>query len=239
MDPWIASIERDFDYRATGQSLSRREFFDSADLGIAARAIWRGPIEAELAMSVTNGEGRSQIEQNDGKNTTAVLSITPVRLPIAGEQVPLRLHLVYRDGSLGAGSARDHRVGAAVTARASFFSAGVDVVRAEGLRGQSSLSSQGAGAWLGGHVGHLGAVARLYHVQQDRSRDAATQSTYQLGLYGDVTRGDPTRRARLYVILEVDRFGADAGPIPGAFEVADATRGWLLLETAILQGIGR
>jgi len=113
--------------------------FTTGDLGVSLEAALPAAY-GSIAVSYGNGEGTHLREQNNGKNTTIAAHIRPL-----GRHLPrLVLHLLYRDGSLGAGSAADRRFAGGVTYEGRKLGAGAI--------GTWAMGWQGLGARDAGHL---------------------------------------------------------------------------------------
>ncbi len=129
---WIDSIETGYRLRGLGQMASEASgLVDAGDVG----AMLEGGLFGErlvLGVQVVNGEGRSDVVRNDGKNIIGYARGRALALDVHRGPLSLDLHLFGQDGSVGAGSARPHRLGAGVMFVAPCPSAGVELVRAWG-----------------------------------------------------------------------------------------------------------
>ncbi len=99
----------------------------------------RCPRASSIAASYTNGEGINEPEQNNGKDTTVAAHIRP----FGRKRRAFILHLLYRDGSVGAGSAADRRLLGGFTYEGRRFGAGATGVWAMGWNGISSATPSG------------------------------------------------------------------------------------------------
>jgi len=243
VDPWIGALERTYAFRDFAPTLAERAtYFDTSDLGGAIVVGFGDDDWLRLTTAVTNGEGRNQIEQNDGKNLTAVISARLASFPLAGGPMDVFAHLAGRDGSAGAGSAQNRRLAAAVAlAGGPTRGAGVEVVRAFGFGGRSELDTQGLGAWLVTDLGWLGLpwggfAARWDLIDQDLGADGSWISNVRAGIFAEPIRSTTQRRLRVYLAYEGERFGATAGPFPGSPDAADADRLLFILSLASQPG---
>ncbi|MCA9553508.1 MAG: hypothetical protein KC933_25950 [Myxococcales bacterium] len=224
-DPWTQSIEGEYDLRGAAPTLAERaQFFDTSDLGATAQL---QALEGRVGLRVAylNGEGRNQIEQNAGKNLTFVLSGTPLLMDLAGP-LQVNLHAGYRDGSLGAGKARNHRLFGALTALHPRAKLGVEWSEAFGYRGRGEVKARLIGAWASGALidPYLGLYARYDRIWTDTSLAGAHQQRIEAGLYTDaLSQARPTAplRLRAYLGYARETFGAASGPLPGAAALAD------------------
>jgi len=227
-DLWIEALESMFTFRGSGPTLGERSFFyDTSDLGAQVRVV--GPEDAlSLGVSVTNGEGRNQIEQNDGKNVAAVAMWRALSWADGGA---LHILVAGSNGSVGAAAARAHRVSAAVSAAATAYAAGVEVSRAWGVMNESERTAEGIAGWGSAYVNRwrTGVLVRADLLNQDRGIGGDTQTQLTGGLYLDALGMRADRRARFYVLGRVDRFGDSAAPLPGIPEAADSTSLLLLM----------
>ncbi len=231
-DPWVATLERSYDARAAAPTLAESsELFDTSDLGGALTAAYAGRARIDLAL--TNGEGRTEPEQNRGKNLTAVGEARLVELPIFCESAWLLVAGGARDGSRGLGSARDHRAMAALALAGPHLGAGVEVVRGWGASGRPDLTPRGAGGWLGGvtPIG-LGGMARFDVLDHDGAAADDWQRTFTAALTYDLVPSALGARQRLRVLagLALERFGLAAPPLPGAAAALDRTVAFVVVE---------
>ena len=233
-DPWIDTLEMSYDLRGISPTAGElTTFFDTSDLGASAIVDLKQGL-ARLQVAATNGEGRNQAEQNTGKNTTAVLSVQPLRLTLGGEPAALTLLAFYRDGSVGVGKARSNRVGGGVTFTSVYGWAGAEYMRADGVLGRDQ-QGEALAAWFNAPVwaNWVGLVGRFDQFSLNSEADDAARTIISGGIYSDLVYPgrppDPTR-FRVYLIGQREDAGADAGPVPGAPEIASATRVLLLLD---------
>ncbi len=229
-DPWIAALEADYGFRAASATLAERAgLHDTSDLGAAAAARLLDGV-AILHVAVTNGEGRNQIEQNPGKSTSAVLSVRPLELDLAGSRTRLRLHAAARDGSRGAGQVRDHRLAGAVTFHGEDVSAGVEYTRAYGYAGMPDRVADGVGLWAGGRYRprRVGGLVRVDLLREDVATAGTDGTTTTLGVFADLAER-PYGELRLYALGQDERAGDLAGPVAGVPEAIEARRVLIIL----------
>lgn len=231
VDPWIGALERTYAFRDFSPTLAERaQYFDTSDLGGAISASMGEGDAFRLTVAVTNGEGRNQIEQNDGKNLTGVFSARLASFGLAGRRASLWTHLAGRDGSVGTASAQDRRVAGAIALEGGpTRGAGVEVVRAFGLGSRSGQDSQGLAAWLVTDfhplgVGWGGLAARWDFIDQDLEPEGSWISVVRAGLFAEPLPATMQERLRIYLAYEGERFGSTAGPFPGSPDAADADR---------------
>ena len=218
---WLELVRDGYDLRALDPLVSDLRYFDRSDLGATATAsAWDGLVSLDL--SVVNGEGLAQRELNHGKNTTLVLSVRPLR----GADLSWSLHGAYRDGSIGLGSARNHRLALASTVRSTWLVGGGEYVRALGLDAQGDRRSQAASAWLGAHVlaPQWGLAGKYDWIDDDIDTSGSGIHRVSAGVFADVLTGDISRRLRLYLAYQHERYGDAAGALPGAPEALDVHR---------------
>ncbi len=242
-DAWIAEIEPRYRIRGLAPLLAERGgFYDTSDLGGAVRI---GVLDDRVSLSaqLTNGEGRNLGEQNNGKNLTLVLSGRPLVLDVHRGPLSVALHAAWRNGSVGVGRAADHRVSAGLTFVGSCPSAGFELHLAEGWQGRGDARVRGWGAWATSWLAtHWAGVAFRYDALDTSSRSSAgpTLATRMtMALYSDLfdePRVGSDQRLRVWVAAELDRFGANAAPLPGAADALDATR---VLVTVEAHGLWR
>ncbi len=156
--------------------------------------------------SVLDGEGLAHRERNEGKDTTATLTLRPLVFADLRAEL-LALSLLLRDGSRGLQRARDHRLGARLSGRSGGHTYGVEYLRAWGVRGDPLWAPGGLSAW--GALNpwwDLIAVARLDHVRQLPGPDGA--QTYVLGALG--YRGPDATGRGPHVLVGLERRSAQA-----------------------------
>lgn len=233
-EPWLERIEGAAQTRGLLALASERSgALSTSDVGLALDL--RVADVLSLNVSFVNGEGKTEVEQNPGKNVQAILSATPLRLLLFDYQGALALHAGVRDGSVGVASARDQRALGAVTWSHPLFHLGAEAVYAIGLGGRADRELLITGAW--GDVpivpGWLHAVARGDHTR-DLQVGAADAGASELlaGLFSDFgwshgRAASELRRVRLYVTGAMRVASGSAAPA-GA---ADAATSWRLLTT--------
>ncbi|MCA9563119.1 MAG: hypothetical protein KC561_06500 [Myxococcales bacterium] len=211
-------------------------FFDTSDLGASLGV---GVLDAVFFQAqVTNGEGRNEVEQNDGKNLTLQLIGQLTALDVLGDRLRLAAGVSWRDGSLGIGSARNQRVAAGLFALHPRFGAGAEIHFADGYAGRPDRTARGIGAWGEGFAlpPWLGAFVRIdrFDGDPDHATDSG-QLTLTAGLYSeplDALLDDFAPlggTVRLYAGYRMERYGDDAEPLPGVASVADSDQFFLSL----------
>lgn len=230
-DVWVETVEQGYDIRAIAPIMAEEGgLYVSSDLGGSiGYALWDGFVEARVALM--NGEGRNQFELNTGKNTTAVLSVRPLKFDLNEKQATLGLHASYRDGSLGTSSRANHRISAALTFAHPRHFGGAEFTQANGFQGQSSLRARGVSAWANSAIypTWLGVYGRFSRVQQDIATEGSEVTRIQAGLYADLIEpADAERsifgfpRLRLYAGYARESFGENAEAITGVDGATDA-----------------
>lgn len=100
---WVHSIETGFRLRGLGPMGSERAgLVDAGDLGVSVEAGLFGD-RLVLGIQLVNGEGRSDVERNDGKNVIGFARGRVLALDVHRGPLFLDLHLFGQDGSVGAG----------------------------------------------------------------------------------------------------------------------------------------
>jgi hypothetical protein len=243
-DAYKELLENDYDLRGLAPTMTERAgFFDTADLG--AMVGYDGfDRRIRARFEVANGEGRNQVERNDGKNTTFALTVTPVAIRVHRGPLRISLHGAVRDGSVGVGSARNHRIAAGLTFVGPCPRAGFEFVRAAGYAGRGEQVARGWGVWANSYFAThwIGGAVRHDSVAADVDVVDGTVRRTTIALYSDlagaVTSEVSTRPplglgfnlVRLYAAVELDRFQENAGALPGSGGVADTTRYMLMLQ---------
>lgn len=193
-DLLLQYAEASWGYRAQGPiGLERDAMFTPGDLGASLEVALPYQLGA-LAAQIGNGEGLALREQNNGKNLTVVLRVAPLRY----KAPDFLLHALFRDGSLGTGSAADRRASFGLTHASPRFGAGAIGTLAFGYRGLGERPAAHLSAWLRGElpirIGFLGRADALWP-------DTAQSSTLQLRLIAGVSYALPAL-VRLIVSYE-------------------------------------
>ena len=143
-DVLLQYAEASWGFRAQGPTgLEQDGLYVPGDLGATAEVALPWQL-GSFAVQVGNGEGISLREQNHGKNLTAALRIAPLR-----NRVPdLLIHALFRDGSLGAGSAADRRTSVGLTYASPKVGAGSVATLALGYRGVGDRWAGHLSTWL-------------------------------------------------------------------------------------------
>lgn len=213
-DPWTAALA-DHPARALGRALTEDAGLIApsdlgAELALAAGAWLR------VVIVVGNGEGARDVERNRGKTTSAVAQVA-WRTPALGE---LALIVYGRDGSVGPGAVRSHRLGAALGWHHARGAAGVEVIRGWGVDAQPDARALAATAWLDVPiVAAAGASARLDRLVVDGAGADLARWGARGAAWWALAPG-----ARVELAVERDQADAAAAVIPGAATATDATR---------------
>ncbi|MFN3200820.1 MAG: hypothetical protein ACE366_20645 [Bradymonadia bacterium] len=243
-DIWIETLERAYRLRGVASTLVQRGgFSDQADLGVIVGAqLFSGKLR--LMASLTNGEGRNEREQNSGKNATVVASVKALTGRLWGGPLDVSLHGMYRSGSRGVGLARDDRLGGAVTVLHPRVGLGVAYTAADGYAGRATLEATALESWLEVVVsprllGLFGRFDQWDPAAQDAALDA-TRNRITGGVFTHVAGSTTTlERVRLYVFVQQDAFGTDAGPVPGVGDAGEFTRYGVSVEVRGARDISR
>lgn len=248
-DAYKELLENDYDLRGLAPTMTERaRFFDTADIG--AMVGWDGwEQRVRLRVELSNGEGRNQVERNNGKNTTIAFTVTPLALRVHHGPLHVSIHGAWRDGSLGVGNARNHRLAAGITFVSPCPRAGFEFVRASGYDGRAEQVAQGwavwansyfATHWIGGAFRYDSVVPDV-NVTNDAVRSRGTRritAALYSDLFGTVTSEQRTRPPlglgfslmRVYAAVEWDRFDEFAGVLPGSGSTANTTRYLLVIQ---------
>ena len=217
-DAWVSRLESNFGLRGYDATSSERtRLFETSDLGVTVGYDLLDELAA-LRVSATNGEGRNDVEQNRGKNTTIVLTTVPFKPELLGEQLRTGLHLGYRDGSVGVGRARNHRVFGSVFAAHPRAELGAEFVRALGVENDGAIEAQVISAWLRAEPIErwLGAFFRYEQFDANLDVDDDLVRTLQGGFYSDLLRDRLSRsRLRLYLAGELAQRDINSPEVPG------------------------
>jgi hypothetical protein len=147
-DLLLQYAEVSWGFRVQGPTgLERDAQYTPGDLGATVEAAL--PLQlGSVALQVGNGEGLALREQNNGKNLTAALRFAPLR----SRAPDFLLHFLFRDGSLGAGSAADRRGSFGLTYAGTRLGAGALATLALGYRGLGDRTAAHLTAWLRGEL---------------------------------------------------------------------------------------
>ena len=183
-DLLLQYAETSWGFRAQGPTaLERDGLFTPGDLGATVEAALPWQL-GSVAVQFGNGEGISLREQNNGKNVTAAL-----RMAVLRSTAPdFLLHFLFRDGSIGAGSAADRRASAGLTYSSAKLGVGSIATMALGYRGIGDRWAAHLTTWFRGelpaHFALLGRVDALWP-------DVALRDSVQLRLIGGVAYSLP------------------------------------------------
>jgi hypothetical protein len=215
-EPWIEAVERGYGIRALAPTVAEDAgLIDAADLGVAAVGEWN---RFRLTVMVGNGEGRTELEQNHGKDTSAVLSVHVAELGTAS----LDAHAYGRDGSVGIGAIRAHRAAAAVTLAGECHEGGVEAMRAWGVGDRTELTAWATSAWGSATVwrrGRLGVAGRAAYVRTDDGDGSGQTASAVASVWHDVVPG-----LRVFLAGQIDRSPDAGAALPGDAAATDATR---------------
>jgi hypothetical protein len=147
-DLLLPAIESSWDFRMQGKTGPERDgFLTVGDLGATIEGALPLGL-GSLALQYTNGEGIAQREQNNGKNTTVLLKLIPLRWRLP----QLTVQLYFRDGSIGPASAADRRFLGAVIYSGRKFGAGLLGGYAMGYNGDGSVNAGYGNFWARGEL---------------------------------------------------------------------------------------
>lgn len=243
-EPWLERLEGASAARGLlALPGERAGVMGTSDLGASARLQLNDGL-FDVVVSVTNGEGKNEVELNAGKNLQLIVGTTPVVVDVVGEPLSLSLHGGWRDGSVGLAAVRDHRGLLAFTASHPWFHVGAEGVWAQGVDGRSDRDVVVVGGWLDAPLvpGWLGMVVRGDVVSDLQPAAAgATATEVTAGVFSDfglpeVTGREPgslLRRLRVYATTSYRTADAAAAPV-GA---VDAATGWRMLLTVEVTGV--
>ena len=232
-DPWVGAMQKTYTLRGLSPLLSEHSgFYGPSDLGAAVQvSVLEGLVSLQYAY--TNGEGLNMTEQNRGKNSTILLSLRPLRFRWLGEMAELNLHGSYRDGSVGAGFAKNHRAAAGLTLTHRRFAVGGEFVFADGVMGRDQQGNA-LGLWAHGYVlpRWLGLIVRYDRWTLDANKENTGLQRLFAGVYSDLARFKYRNRPqlfRLYLTYQYQSSEANAGPVAGVPQANEAHRVLLLL----------
>lgn len=144
-DLWIATGNQRWALRGIAPVLGEEEgWFDRSDVG--GIVAWSAPNQLVIvATSLTTGEGAFLRERNTGRNLSTMVTAHP----LATSEGPgsLAISALYRDGSRGSQTARDHRFGGRLQWTQDTANVGLEVVKAVGVLGDSEYTPLGLSAW--------------------------------------------------------------------------------------------
>ncbi|HHO53675.1 MAG TPA: hypothetical protein ENK18_23085 [Deltaproteobacteria bacterium] len=220
-DPWVVSGNQASGWRPLAPILSESQgWFERSDLG-ASLSFTAPERLLTLRGSYLNGEGLAHRERNEGKDTTAMLTLRPLVFADRSPEL-LELSLLLRDGSRGLQRARDHRLGVRLSGALQGHRYGVEYVHASGVRGDPLRTPSGLSGW--GSVNpwwDLIAISRLDLVQQ--LPGAGGSETLFLGALGYRGPGEGPRGGHVLAGLQRRAAGAAAAEIAGGPATSQAT----------------
>ena len=232
---WIASTETSYRLRGLSEMVSERAgFVDAGDIGASAElGLWDDRLV--LGAQLVNGEGRSDVERNDGKSIIGYVRGRVLALDVHRGPLWLDLHVFGQEGSVGAGAARAHRLGTALTFVGPCPSAGMEWVRAWGVQDDASRVGMSVGAWAESRLATrwIGVHTRYDRIWTDVAFAEAKTHRTTVGLFSDLVEVDATRgRAglRAYAAYEIERSGDRAGDVAGVQALGNASRLRLVVE---------
>lgn len=233
--PWLSRVERHLGSRGL-QALAAETngFFPTSDLGVAVNASIGGLID--LGISMENGEGKNEVERNPGKNITAVVGAGHAVGALFGSDVSIGGLVLYRDGSVGAGAARDHRVAGAVFVDHDLAHVVVEGVYGLGFAARAEQEPAVVSVAVDASVWptFLGISGRYAVVSADTGVADAWSQQYTVALFSDLGLSLSTsrllRRVRVYAGVAGNSVGANAGPFPGVPAAGEAWRGFAAVE---------
>jgi hypothetical protein len=239
-EPWLERLEGASATRGlVALPGERARLIGTSDLGATASLRLNEGL-VDIVLSLTNGEGNNEVEQNAGKNLQAIVGTTPVVVDVLGEPVSLSASAGWRDGSVGLASVRNHRGLLALTASHPWFHVGAESVWALGVDGRPDRELLVVGAWADAPVvpGWLGVVVRgdvVTDLLPAANHATATEVTG--GVFSDLGLAEVTgrqagqllRRLRLYATTSWRMADAAAAPV-GAVDAATAWRVALTVE---------
>lgn len=233
-DLWIEALEAVHPLRAVGPSAAERiGAFSPSDLGGSVELGGFGG-RLRLTAALTNGEGIDQVERNAGKNLSVLLRGVPLEFAFLDRAAQVSLALFYRDGSLGFGSARAHRLGAALALSHPRGGLALELDELWGLRDRAEVHGRAfsASAWAMVLAERLGAFARVQRLDENLDLAGAGTNRLDLGVIGMLAASELGLRVRLFIGYQGERAGTSAGPVPGVPAAVSADRLMLTLDAA-------
>lgn len=245
-EPFLAALLPRFHLRATGALLAESAgLFDANELGASlAFRLWRDrEMDGDrvvVQLAATNGEGRAEREQNTDKDLTARLTYQMPVVALQGAPLVVGVHGVYRRGRVGpaAETARNDRVGGAVSIDHPLYGLGAMYLRGDGFAGRSGDQAEAFEVWLDARpvAEWPGLVARWWQLgQKPDVGNVSTRRALTAGLFADLDTLLPgLAQARLFALYDQEEADAEAAAVPGTAETITGFR--VVLEA---RGIGR
>jgi len=225
-DAWIVTGDQAWGFRDVAPTLGEEQGWQArSDLGGALA--WTAPESlATASLTTHSGEGARYRERNDGKDTTAVLTLRP--LALAGSADALAVSLMGRDGSRGLNSARDHRAGARLSGALGPVALGAEAALAWGVDGDPQATPRGWSAYA--TLDDLRRAVAFARVDQSTALPGEPDSRALVIRAGGGARlGDAPAPLRALAGVERWTSGPQATPIAGADGQAELTRFFLQL----------
>lgn len=214
--PWFAGTEFIGKRRDIATSaVERYAMAPRSDMGAMASVGMPHLANAVVSLSVLNGEGLGQREQNNGKGTVASLQLDIARLPIGGESVPLRLALLAQESSIGQAASADHRLGASLFTASRHVQLGVTWMAAEQLDARGTVRPWLVSAHADTRIWRNETLAAGALAQASTLRARGQRVQTDATLVGWVALPQAVRAYAGVQILDVSD---DAGPLAGVDE---------------------
>jgi hypothetical protein len=233
-DLWVIHSEDAWALRPVAPSVGEASGLQHrSDLG--AWLAWTSPGDwVTTAVALTTGEGAMHRERNEGKDVATSITVRPLRTGAGA----LDVELYAREGSRGAGSARDHRVGGRVGWQGPWVSTGAEALAGWGLQADAALLPMQTSLWArtGPRLPAVG-WARVDGGWASRDRPSSATVTWRAGAGPWIPWGKaPLRAASVVVGYEGSWLGTDARTIAGA--AAAATRHSVFLQLSVRFDVG-
>ena len=211
--PWLEAAEADSELRYLEPLTAERlGIYLVSDLG-AVGSVTALSGRVKVQAGVFNGEGRNQVEQNNGKNSQVLVSGTVLKRFIAAAPFRLRLYAGGQEGSLGPSAAASHRLSLGASGLHRQLSAGAEVHFAKGVADVSSRESRALGLWMRARWRNFSLVVRYDHHRQDLDRSETSSQLLIGGLFAE--RMVESTRVRLGLATRYEKTDENASPIPG------------------------
>ncbi|MBK9072435.1 MAG: hypothetical protein IPL79_15755 [Myxococcales bacterium] len=212
--PWYDQSEFAGKHRDIATSAPERyELAPRSDIGATATVTLSRLAGAVLSLTVLNGEGLGQREQNNAKTAAASLRLDVAHFELGGESVPLRVLVLAQEGSSGPAASADHRLGASLFTASRHAQIGVTWMAAEQLDALGITRPWLASAHADVRLWHNASAAAGVYAQVASLRARGQRVSFETTAVGWVAL---PQAVRAYAGVQTTNVNNDAGPLPGA-----------------------
>ncbi len=222
-EPYIASIESIYEYDGLKKSFAEKsEIYVTSDAGVSA-AVSFFDKRISLTLMLSNGEGYNEIERNNGKNLSLMIS----SIPLKTENNLIMLSGNYRNGSIGFDSAKNSAFSGMIgwKMRTYNINTGIEYSMADGFGGISERKIHALGIWAGGDIWKdcIGIFSRYDSILDDSAWHNAGMKEITAAFYVDIMKIEESI-LRLYLSYSKIDAEENYGTLPGGGNIFDEDR---------------